>query len=107
MLDHCASYKKRMSSKSQDAFQIMVGHITDEHCPSDVLPGIVEVLLVARSQYHHCERIHLPHKFQETVIGACTARGEYTSSSRRLDLLTQTLTAAHHSCAATSWTSIS
>ncbi len=89
MLDHCASYKKRMSSKSHDVFRIMVGHITDENCPSDVLPGIVEVLLVARSKYHHCERIHLPQKLQETVFAACTARDAYTSLSRRLDLLTR------------------
>jgi hypothetical protein len=85
MLDHCAPVVRDWCTEAE---AIMAGHITDEQCPSDVLPGIVEVLLVARSKFYHCERIRLPLKLQETVFAACTARDAYTSSSRRLDLVT-------------------
>jgi hypothetical protein len=84
MLDHCG---REQHWNPQKHFQIMVGHITDEQCPSDVLPGIVEVLLVSRSKFHRSEKIHLPQKLQETVFAACTACDTYTSSSRRLDLV--------------------
>ena len=85
MLDHCG---REEHWNPQKHFQIMVGHITDEQCPSDVLSGIVEVLLVSRSKFHRSEKIHLPHKLRENVLSACAVRVEYASSSRHLDLLT-------------------
>jgi hypothetical protein len=90
MLDHCAPVDDDwcIEGESNRPFQIMIGHITDEHCPSDVLPYIVEVLLVARSKFHQFERIQLPRQLRETVFAGMARTKKCTSSSRRLDLLT-------------------
>jgi hypothetical protein len=70
MLDHCAPVDDDwcIEGESNTPFQIMIGHITDEQCPSDVLPYIVEVLLVSRSKFRQCERIQLPHRLRESVF---------------------------------------
>ena len=91
MLDHCAPVDDDwcIEGESNTPFQIMVGHITDEQCPSDVLPYIVEVLLVSRSKFRQYERIQLPHRLRESVFAGMARTKKYTSSSRRLDLLTR------------------
>ena len=86
MLDHCG---REEHWNPQKHFQIMVGHIIDEQCPSDVLPYIVEVLLVSRSKFRQYERIQLPHRLRESVFAGMARTKKYTSSSRRLDLLTR------------------